>query len=189
MAQRIKALIEEKLGRKIRYPKDCDGLAKEISLSVGSRISASTVKRLFGFNSAGGSPSMYTLDIVSQYLGYIDYDDLQLNLESEEDSHFLNSDFLYLRSLDIEIGTVLEIGYAKCRKLELRFLGDCSFKVLNSEKRELRTNDALEIFLIWEKFPLCVSSVTRNGRNLGPFILEKKNGIDYIVTKRTNGDQ
>ncbi len=188
MAQRIKALIEDKVGRKIRYPKDCDGLAKEISFSVGTRISASTVKRLFGFNSNGGSPSMYTLDIVSQYLGFIDWDDLQLNLELEDDSHFLSSDLLSIRSSDIKIGTILEIGYAKGRKLELKFLGNCCFQVLNSEKREIRKNDSVEIFLIWEKFPLFVSSVIREGRNLGAFILEKRNGIDYIIANEANSN-
>jgi hypothetical protein len=187
MAQRIKLLIEEKVGRKIRYPKDCDALAKEITLSSGSRISASTIKRLFGFNSGGGSPSMYTLDIVSQYLGYIDWDDLQLNLESEEDSHFLDKDLLLLRSAEIEAGIVLEIGYAKRRKLELRCLGDNCFQVINSEKTEIRVNDSLEIFLIWERLPLYVSSIVREGKNLGAFILEKKKGIDYIILKGSSG--
>jgi hypothetical protein len=183
MAQRIKVLIEEKTGRKIRYPKDCDALAKEISMTVGNRISASTIKRLFGFNSAGGSPSMYTLDIVSQYLGFIDWDDLQRNLEAEEDSHFLSDDLTLLRSSEIEAGTILEIGYAKRRRLELLCLGNNSYQVLHSEKAEIRKNDLLEIFLIWERLPLDISSVSRLGKNLGAFILEKKNGIDYIISR------
>jgi hypothetical protein len=129
---------------------------------------------------------MYTLDIVSKYLGFIDWDDLQINLESEEDSHFLDSDLYLLRSTAIEAGKILEIGYAKCRKLELRCMGNSFFRVLKSQKREIRKNDSLEIFLFWEKLPLYVSSVIRNGENLGGFILEKKKGISYIITKDRN---
>jgi len=114
---------------------------------------------------------------------FLDWDDLQINLESEDDSHFLDNDLYLLRSTTIEAGKILEIGYANSRKLELRCMGNSRFKVVKSQKREIRKNDTLEIFLFWEKFPLYVSSVIRNGENLGGFILEKKKGISYIIIK------
>jgi N-acetylneuraminic acid mutarotase len=64
----IKKKIEVQYGHSIRYSKDCEALAAHISTKVGLNISASTVKRLFGFVKSTSKPTKYTLDIIAHYL-------------------------------------------------------------------------------------------------------------------------
>jgi N-acetylneuraminic acid mutarotase len=65
--------IEQVYGQKIRYPKDCEGLAEAIASKTNQRISPSTLKRLFGFVKTSSRPSPFTLDTLAGYLGYSDW--------------------------------------------------------------------------------------------------------------------
>jgi hypothetical protein len=181
MTQTIRLLLEEKLGRRVRYPKDCDALAVEIKESVGDRISPSTLKRIFGFINPPGSPSLYTLDVISHFLGFLDWEDLQQKMVNNGiDSHMLANDDRFIRSEDIIEGQMLELGYAPERQLVLLCIGKSQFRIIETVNSSLRPNDVLEIFLFGEKFPLYVNSVCRDQKNLGPFIGAKRTGIDYI---------
>jgi hypothetical protein len=101
--------------------------------------------------------------------------------KADSDSFFLMSGRLCIRSYDIADGQVIEVGYFTDRRLVLKCTGKGFFKVVKSEKIPLKKNDSIEIFLFVENFPIYVSALIREGRNMGPFILAKKNGIDYIT--------
>jgi len=68
--------VEARFGKPIRYAKDCEVLAVSIHAFTGEKISCSTVKRLFGIIESDNEPRLYTLDIIAEYLGYLNYDHL-----------------------------------------------------------------------------------------------------------------
>jgi len=189
MTQTIRLLLEEKLGRRVRYPKDCDALAVEIEKSVGDRISASTLKRIFGFFGTPTSPSLYTLDVISQFLGFLDWEDLQQKIASHSDSVLLKDSPEILRSEDIAEGTELEIGYSPGRKILLGCTQKGSFRLIESENSTLRQGDILDIQVFMEKFPLYAKTVIRGGRNIGPFIAAKRTGIDYFRVRNEDSEK
>lgn len=189
MTLTIRLLLEEKLGRRIRYPKDCDGLAVEISKIAGDRLSPSTLKRIFGFITPGGAPSLYTLDVISKFLGYLDWEDLQAQLKSLGDSHFLDVGPNILRSEDISEGYEFEIGYSPERKILLLCIGKATFRVLESENSSLCKDDIVVIHLLGQNYPLIVNSIHRDDKILGPWIAAKSNGIDYIRTRKNGSGE
>lgn len=71
--EKLKKRIESVYGREIKYARDCEPLATEISQSTGGTVSASTVKRLLGFVKTSSKPSQYTLDTIAIYLGFSDW--------------------------------------------------------------------------------------------------------------------
>jgi hypothetical protein len=79
----IKDMLEEKFGQPVRYPKDCEALAAEISTTCKQRISASTIKRLYGFVQNIEQPRLYTLDVISNYLGYSYWENLLSSLNTQ----------------------------------------------------------------------------------------------------------
>ncbi len=182
MTLKIRLLLEEKLGRRVRYPKDCDGLAWVIRETVGDRISSSTLKRIFGFIEPPGTPSLYTLDIISRFLGYSDWEHLQKNLDSLEEPNpkLISGEPLILRSEDIDDGHELEIGYFPESRLVLYCIGKALFRVTESVNTFLFIDDILEIHMFSEKCPLQVNSVIRDQENLGPWIAARLNGVDFI---------
>lgn len=76
LTESIKKKITEQYGHPIRYSKDCENLAIHITEKVGANISASTVKRLFGFVKTTSKPNKYTLDIIARYLDFKNWEDL-----------------------------------------------------------------------------------------------------------------
>ncbi len=79
MIQQLKDSVELKFGRKITYQKDCKDLSECILKETSQLISASTLRRFFGFLATNSNPSRVTLDILSAYCGYSCWDEFKLN--------------------------------------------------------------------------------------------------------------
>ena len=63
--ERLKKVIEAKVGRKIQTPKDFDYLSACITEELHEPISVSTLKRLWGYIQSSGSPRLSTLDMLA----------------------------------------------------------------------------------------------------------------------------
>lgn len=82
LTESIKNKITEQYGQQIRYSKDCENLAIHISTKVGANISASTIKRLFGFVKSTSKPNKYTLDIIARYLQTTNWEELTISSQT-----------------------------------------------------------------------------------------------------------
>jgi hypothetical protein len=183
MNNTIRLLLEQKYGRRIRYHKDCDGLALAIKSLVGEPVSASTLKRFFGFIKNAGSPSLYTLDIISRFLDQPDWDSLQKKISEDNELFFSDSSQDFLRSKEIMNGSEIELGCSENQKIVLHCMGNCMFRVLECMEFSLVKNDMLEIYMFGVSFPLFVHSIKREDKILGPYMAFRKNGIGYVKTR------
>lgn len=75
---------KEKINKEIRYPIDCEHLAYDIEKETKLRISANTLKRLFGFLDDTRTPRLYTLDVIARYLGFKNWDFLELSFKEDD---------------------------------------------------------------------------------------------------------
>lgn len=80
MLQQLKVEVEVKFGRKIAYQKDCNILSNIILETQKEYISPATLRRVFGFLTTNSNPSRVTLDILSRYVGFTDWEDFSLNV-------------------------------------------------------------------------------------------------------------
>ena len=71
---RLREAMEEKAGRQMRTPKDFDFLSESIFEALHQKVSATTLKRLWGYLAESSAPRISTLDILAQYVGYTDWD-------------------------------------------------------------------------------------------------------------------
>ena len=71
---RLREAIEQKVGRKIRTPKDFDYLYSCIYDKCGTMVSISSLKRIWGYVATDSSPRLSTLDPLAQFVGYSDWD-------------------------------------------------------------------------------------------------------------------
>jgi len=71
---RLKDTIEKKVGCRMRTPKDFDFLAEQIFETLHETVSPTTLKRLWGYLSEARSPRQSTLNILSQFVGYNDWE-------------------------------------------------------------------------------------------------------------------
>ena len=79
----LKKQVEERIGRKIRTPKDFDFLRSHIWENNKEIISPTTLKRLWGYIGGADRARPGTLDILSRAAGFKDWDDFLGNLNPE----------------------------------------------------------------------------------------------------------
>ncbi len=158
--------IEKRLGKKMTSPRDFEYLSEELS-KIGSRISASTLKRIWGYNqdvSETYKPYTYTLLSLVNFLGYRDLDDYTANYNGEE----LQSAFYVGETVtidDIAPGSIVELAWAPDRVCNLACLEKGVFRVVHSEHGRLYPGDMVKFQSLTQNAPLYFHEVTRPGTN------------------------
>lgn len=173
--------IEKKEGKRI-VTGDCQWLAQAINDSTGELIGETTLKRMFGFtNDKDILPRRSTLEILARYLGYPDYEAMAIDLEL---SDVIISDFALKNALEsdtLKIGDTIEIKYLPNRILTLKYVGESRFIIEEIENsRNLMAGDILKITMFEKGFPVYMSEVIRNGKNLGAYEAAKNGGLTSI---------
>ena len=70
---RLLGRVEEKVGRKMKTPRDFDFLAEQIFETMHKSISVSTLKRVWGYVPANGITRESTLDLLAQFAGFASF--------------------------------------------------------------------------------------------------------------------
>jgi hypothetical protein len=174
----IQQKIEERFGKPIVYPKDCEALAATITTECKDHISASTLKRLYGFVKGTDQARQSTLDVLAKYLGAQNWETLIRSF-----GNALHSEFTSLNEItieNIEKGKTILLGYFPDRNLSLKYLGKQQFEVITSENSKLTKGDILTAFHFVLGYPLLIENVKRNGKDLGQYIAGKSSGLTHI---------
>jgi hypothetical protein len=175
----IRERIEKQFGQEIRYSKDCEVLATAISSKTNKRISASTLKRLFGLAKGIDEPRLYTMDVIAMYLDFKNFDELHAALIENIHSDFEIIDELKTESLKLDDKVTLH--YEPNRKLTMKYLGNKEMELIESVNSKLKINDKLIIPHIVRNYPLLISEVIRQNKNLGPYTAAKISGVTSII--------
>lgn len=113
----IKLLIENRFGRKILYSKDCEALSLSIKRVCSEPISATTLKRIFGFAKNIEKPRLSTLDTLASYLNYADWGSL-LNSTSENENRLTVLNSGYTHVIQQQLLIMMMTGIIDVRKVE-----------------------------------------------------------------------
>ena len=73
MEQILREMIERMVGRKMVVPRDFVWLSEKVLERTQQRVSASTLRRFWGYVSEGVSASKFTKDVLAKFLGYADF--------------------------------------------------------------------------------------------------------------------
>lgn len=68
--ERLKSEVLQRFGRTLDAPTDYDALSLDILKKCGEQVSASTLKRLYGYNKQTTTPRPSTLSTLARYAGY-----------------------------------------------------------------------------------------------------------------------
>jgi hypothetical protein len=179
----IKDMLEEKFGATIRYPKDCEALAAQISDACKQQISASTIKRLYGFVKGIEQPRLYTLDVISSYLGYSSWENLlmSLNKQNRPSREIIE----HLVPSQLKKNSVIEIGYEPYRMITLNYIGKNIFEVVHSTDSKLHLGDVITFQSIDLHYPLQINEIKRSEKNVGQYLAGSVSGVTFIKKIQT----
>lgn len=176
----LQRLIEEKYGKPLRTTTDFNEVSFFIHRVGGVEVSASTLKRLWGYVGDSHSPRSQTLDALARYLGYEHFDAFCAWLKSTSaySSSFFSTKQLMTK--DLQEGQRVEIGWAPNRYLLLLYRGNGLFEVMESKASKLQQGDCFEAQCFMEGYPLYLSYVLRDQAKTSPFIAGRNGGLTLI---------
>lgn len=173
---RLREGVEKMVGRKIGHPKDFTFLSKQVEGYVGEKISASTLKRVWGYVATNGGVSHFTLDLLSKMIGYECWDSFcQEGEVGVESSHRMVLRKLFTSALTP--GDQIELVWKPERKVTVRFEGSDLFIVLESQNSKLQKDDIFHCLQFVEHEPLTLFELYRKGMPPCDYICGRQGGI------------
>lgn len=168
--------VEEEYGQSIRTTTDFE----VFSLSLKEGISTATLKRLWGYVNDKHTPRYRTLDILSRYIGHVDFKGFCHFLQTNSGC---NSSFFTTRQIQVQSlqpGAIVEIGWSPNRYLRLQYHGRAVFEVVESRQSKLLPGDRFETVSFLMGQPLSLAYVLRNNERTVPFIAGRNGGLTLI---------
>jgi hypothetical protein len=95
----LRGEVEEHFGRKILTSADCNQLAVEIQAKTAVKMNTNTLRRCFQLVKSDYLPSFNTLNILSQYCGFVSFDDFVKHEEKKTKKRAKSKDHGLLRYL------------------------------------------------------------------------------------------
>lgn len=179
--QNLLNLTNQNLGFTPRTPSDFNILAMLIERKTEAKISISSLKRLWGYVNYKNFPSPNTLNILSRFNEYYDWESFlrENDIMTENDiSEYLTDSIVYADSL--LPGDVIAVEWYKDKGCVIEYISDHRFRVLEAENIKLEPEDVLTIHSICVGLPLSASDILRNDRTIPGYIGAKNNGIMTI---------
>jgi hypothetical protein len=183
---RIKEKIEKEFGKgSIKYAKDCDALASAIATKCNCKVSSSTLKRLFGINKCGiGSPRVFTLDVIANYIGYHTWEDMLRDITNANKNK--PQPLQTLISKELSRGAKFLIYFSPQSYIAIEYINNNRFKLLLQNRTPLMVNDVLEITKVETHVPLLIRKIIRNDIIHSETILGKITGVTEIKKYSNN---
>ena len=141
----IQAPMKRKSGLDLRTPSEVELLCMDIETQTNELRAVNTLKRLLELIKDERAPRTSTLDIISKYLGFDNWDVLQKscaeNTDIQEIEHLIKGCRFY-------IGEIFQIKYRKDRHITLKFKGDNTFTILKSSDQQLEEGTDIKLMVV-----------------------------------------
>ncbi len=189
MRDKIKVLrdrVEEAFGGRVLTPIRFDALSQSIFERTGVLISATTLKRLWGYLNEPVTPRRSTLDVLARYCGWTDFDTFGSGERSDIESGNLGASTIRA-DRDITPGDRLRLMWAPDRVCVIEYDGDLRWHVTASEGTRLAPGDSFRCGLIVNGEPLYLDDLKHEGQKPGVYVCGRRSGVTFIREDKKNG--
>lgn len=166
MDRKITTEIEKHVQRAMKTHRDFVWLSQEILNSMKEYVSATTLKRLWGHQRDYNHPSLYTLNFLSRYLGYADYNAFQNgNLDNCVSSNILTGCYM---TANLTKDDCLRLSWQPDRHMLVRYLDNDQFEVYEACNCKISVGDTFKSQAFVEGETLTLGGLIHE--NKGPFV-------------------
>ncbi len=174
--------VERTHGRSPKVRLDYDQLSLHIFNRTHSRISPTTLKRLFGYLNESVAPQLNTLHILAKYVGYADYNAfLRCTKGGTEETQSQILENVMVRSDELAEGTRLWLSWLPNRTCTVRHLGNKRFEVEEAVNTKLAVGDTFTCHLFIANEPLYFDHLIHRGSEPVAYVCGKKDGVIFEV--------
>lgn len=178
--EELKILVEQKYDKVLATTTDYEEFSGYIGRVYKESISASTLKRLWGYVGDSHKPRQVTLDVLARYLGHRNYPDFctWLKTSTRYNSSFFNAGQIV--SNELTVGAELVIGWSPNRRVSLRYLGGSVYEVIFSENSKMQPEDKFVTGCFIKNQPLYLPYIERKGERTAPFVAGRNGGLTVV---------
>lgn len=177
--QELLKQIEEHTDIKPKSPADFDQLSNIIYESTHELLSASTLKRLWGYFKSVGTIRNSTLVILAKYLGFKNWEDFLHHLNQENGSDPMLSPLV--KADELNLGDRITVSWKPNRRCTFRYLGNQRFIVEASENSKLKEGNTFSCNVFIMGAPLYLTDLLQGDNTPMAFIAGKKDGLCEII--------
>lgn len=169
-------------------PSDFNRLQQDIKAKLPqSAINAKTLKRFFGYDQmdVDSSVRLYTLDVLSQYVGYANWNDYLEHLLMTEGAGSGDFKGEEINADDLQVDDLLQIAWQPDRKSTLKYLGGQRFEIIETENSKWQVGDTFLCKHFIQGKPLYVDNLTNKNGVLksSMYVVGEKGGINFLSIK------
>lgn len=172
--------VEKHYGRKILSSGDFEALSVVIEHESGEILSASTLKRLWGYVSLKPTPRISTLNVLARYIGMRDFMAFRQSIMNDK---FYVSRFFSVKAVntaELKKDDKMIIGWAPNRVVKLKYDGEGVFTVEGSENSKLIEGDKFAADSFMVGYPLYIPRILRNGEYTLSYIAGTNEGLNRV---------
>ena len=180
----IKALqkeVEKVCQRPMQSPRDFDWLSSLLEL-MGERLSPTTLKRCWGYLKEEVASRPHTLDVLSHFLGYYNFDHFVSSCDIDDGP---SSDPVLGKSInplsDLGMNERVMLTWQPGRVCVIRHLGNGMFVVEKAERTRLQPGNTFYCGLIIEGEQLYLNNLVQEGQQPRTYCCGMRNGIHFKV--------
>lgn len=173
--------IETAVNRRLATPKDFDALREMIFSRLHILVSATTLKRIWGYLDDNVCTRRSTLDILARYVGYADFEAFENGAVA--DGGELSSNPIMARRIDVDEqlqpGDLLRLTWQPGRVCDVEYRGERLFCVVASQNTRLCAGNTFKCSLMIEDEPLYIDSLIADGSAPVAYVCGKRSGIRF----------
>ena len=179
----IRQKIENVFGRPLLTHNDFVELASLIREATHKHISETTLERVWNYSTRGyENISVYTLNVLSQYAGYSDWQKFCETLKKERASDSDMFDDPVLFSKDLQPGDRIKLGWMPDRVCLIKYLGNNRFIAEKCHNGTMKEGDKFSCLEFRINHPVVMSDFqSADGRVTGErYVAGLKKGITLL---------
>ena len=184
--EKLKQMLKTKFGRDMKTPADFSDLSDDIRDKLKcNTMSATTLKRLFGYIKYDKDISLSSLSLLARYLGYSGWNAFCMNDKSE--SGFISEEIIYSKNL-IKGDSVL-FEWNPNRSCVAEFLGNDRFLVKDAQYCKLEIGDTFTTTQFILNNPLIITDliqVRMPGEHPKKYVAGNKSGLTKLRKAKKN---
>lgn len=153
--------IEQNISRRILTPYDFEFLAGAIWERIHEHLSPTTLKRLWGYIDGADTARRTTLCLLSQFLGYKDWEDYlsHLSFRTDIESRTFLGDGVH--TSDLSVGNQVEVTWLPNRRCVFRYDGNNCFTVIEAANAKLHVGDTFTANYFFKNQPMYLDNLVQ----------------------------
>ena len=176
----LRSDIEKHIGQVLLSPSDFQRLIQQIWNQQHAILSLSTIKRLWGYVDGNGLPRLSTLNTLSQFVGYADWNEYLVALEQRGGNESAIFQGEGISTAMLQTNDKIEVCWQPNRRCVFRYLGDNQFVVEESINAKLHRGDLFNAATFIVGHPMYIDNLLCSDGSRSSYVAGKRHGLTSV---------